>query len=160
MRPQPASRTASCPSPFPRQATSAASCADLRHVLDCARSPRSAFYKAPCFRYGRNVPLRPPEGPRREDAGCARQAMASEQYSSPEQVIFVGRSGRSVDEIQLPESNQRRNVCQQHFVPILVPRSRKRDHRKDVQYCSAALPFKSLFYFWGSFITRGEPCFS
>jgi hypothetical protein len=29
-----------------------------------------------------------------------------------------------------------------------------------VQYCSAALPFKSLFYFWGSSITRGEPCFS
>jgi len=75
------------------------------------------------------------------DVGCAQQAMASEQYSSPEQVIFVGRSGRSVDEIQLPESNQRRNVCQQHFVPILVPRSRKRDHRKTVQYCSAARPF-------------------
>jgi hypothetical protein len=43
------------------------------------------------------------------------------------------------------EGNERRNVCQQHFVPILVQRSRKRDHRKTVQYCSAARPFPIYF---------------
>jgi hypothetical protein len=88
------------------------------------------------LRYGRNLPLRPPKGLRREVQAALNIQWRLSNIAHPAPFIFFrlaqGFSGRSVDEIQSHRDDVGKQSTPQRLPGVFSCRSSSRDHESEI----------------------------